>query len=101
MADKRIPRDARDNQRVPPVRKSLGQHWLNDRRILERIVDALEPIGDEPVIEIGPGRGSLTELLVRRANRLILVEYDRALAAILRDRYASNRSVEVVEADVL
>jgi 16S rRNA (adenine1518-N6/adenine1519-N6)-dimethyltransferase len=87
--------------RHPPVRKSLGQHFLNDRRILRRIVDALELTGTETVVEIGPGRGSLTELLVPLAGRLVLIEYDRALAAILRDRYAANPSVSVVEADVL
>lgn len=86
---------------LPPVRKSLGQHFLNDRRILTRIVDALEISDGETVIEIGPGRGSLTELLVPRARRLVLIEYDRALAAILRERYAEVKSVEVIEADVL
>jgi 16S rRNA (adenine1518-N6/adenine1519-N6)-dimethyltransferase len=87
--------------RVPPVRKSLGQHFLNDRRILERIADALELTGSETVLEIGPGRGSLSDVLVSRAKRLVLIEYDRALAALLRERYANTPSVEVVEADVL
>ena len=87
--------------KLPPIRKSLGQHFLNDRRILERIADALELSGDETVIEIGPGRGSLSEFLVPRARRLILIEYDRALATLLRDRYAATQSVEVIEADVL
>lgn len=86
---------------LPPIRKNLGQHFLNDRRILERIVNALELVGDETVVEIGPGRGSLTEVLVPRAKRVVLIEYDRALAAILRDRYAGNPAVQVVEADVL
>lgn len=91
----------RASRRLPPVRKSLGQHFLNDRGILQRIVDALELRGDETVIEIGPGRGSLTALLAPKAKRLILIEYDRALAALLRERYASTPSVTVVEADVL
>lgn len=87
--------------RLPPVRKSLGQHFLNDRRILERIADALELRGDETLLEIGPGRGSLTEVLAPRAKRLVLIEYDRALAELLRKRFASKPSVEVIEADVL
>jgi 16S rRNA (adenine1518-N6/adenine1519-N6)-dimethyltransferase len=91
----------REPRTHPPVRKSLGQHFLNDRRILQRIVDALELSGAETVIEIGPGRGSLTELLVPRARRLVLIEYDRALATRLRDRYANIPSVSVLEADVL
>src|SRR5215213_746683 len=85
----------------PPVRKSLGQHFLNDRRILQRIVDVLELTGSETVVEIGPGRGSLTELLVPLARRLVLIEYDRALAARLREQYAHNPAVTVIEADVL
>lgn len=95
------PRDGSAPRSHPPIRKSLGQHFLNDRRILKRIVDALELTGSETVIEIGPGRGSLTELLVPVARRLVLIEYDRALAAELRERYASSPSVSVIEADVL
>ena len=87
-------------RRPPPVRKSLGQHFLSDRRILERIVDALEPGPDETVVEIGPGRGTLTEVLRERAGRVVAVEYDRALAALLKDRYAGS-NVSIVEADVL
>ncbi len=85
----------------PPVRKSLGQHFLNDRRILERIADALELTGSETVIEIGSGRGGLTEVLAPRCGRLIAIEVDRALAAILRERYAGRESVTILEADVL
>ena len=97
----RQPRGGRVQRDLPPIRKSLGQHFLNDRRILQRIVDALELTGAETVIEVGPGRGSLSELLVPHARRLVLVEYDRALAERLRARYATTPSVTVVEADIL
>jgi 16S rRNA (adenine1518-N6/adenine1519-N6)-dimethyltransferase len=96
-----MPRESRSPRGLPPIRKSLGQHFLEDRRILERIVDALDPDASDTVIEIGPGRGSLTEALVPRVGRLVLVEYDRALAARLRERYARTPSVSIVEADVL
>ena len=86
--------------KLPPVRKSLGQHFLNDRRILTRIVDGLYPAGDETVVEIGPGRGAMTDLLKDRARSVVAIEYDRALAAMLRERYAGS-NVRVVEADVL
>jgi len=85
----------------PPARKSLGQHFLTDRRILARIADALHLRGDETVLEIGPGRGALTDLLADRAGRLIAIEYDRGLAAMLRERYARRSNVLVAEADVL
>ena len=88
-------------ERLPPVRKSLGQHFLTDRRILTRIADALELQGGETVVEIGPGRGALTDLLVPRAARVIAIEYDRQLAARLRDRYAAEPNVSIVEQDVL
>jgi 16S rRNA (adenine1518-N6/adenine1519-N6)-dimethyltransferase len=85
----------------PPTRKSLGQHFLSDRRILGRIADALHLQGGETVLEIGPGRGALTDILAERAGRLIAIEYDRALAEILRQRYAKRGNVLIAEADVL
>jgi 16S rRNA (adenine1518-N6/adenine1519-N6)-dimethyltransferase len=69
--------------------------------VLERIVAALELTGTETVVEIGPGRGVLTDLLVARAGRVVAVEFDRLLAAKLRERYAGDPRVAVVEADVL
>jgi 16S rRNA (adenine1518-N6/adenine1519-N6)-dimethyltransferase len=85
----------------PPTRKSLGQHFLTDRRILGRIADALHLTGSETVLEIGAGRGALTDLLVERAGRLIAIEYDRALAELLRQRYVKRGNVLIAEADVL
>jgi len=86
---------------LPPTRKSLGQHFLTDRRILGRIADALNLEGTETVVEIGPGRGALTDILAERAGRLVAVEVDRALAAMLRERYARRSNVLIAEADVL
>ena len=97
--DARPPR--RDREGFPPTRKSLGQHFLTDRRILGRIADALHLKGTETVLEIGPGRGALTDILAERAGRLIAIEYDRALAEMLRQRYAKRSNVLIAEADVL
>ncbi len=85
----------------PPTRKSLGQHFLNDRRILTRIADALRLEGHETVVEIGSGRGSLTDILVERAGRVVAIEYDRAPADLLRVRYAKRSNVIIANADVL
>ena len=85
----------------PPTLKRLGQHFLADERALERIVDTLAPTRDDTVVEIGPGRGALTDLLAARAGRVVAVELDRALAAILREKFASNAAVDIVEADIL
>jgi 16S rRNA (adenine1518-N6/adenine1519-N6)-dimethyltransferase len=97
--DAGAPRRARSA--LPPTRKSLGQHFLTDKRILNRIADALHLQGGETVVEIGPGRGALTDILAERAGRLIAVEVDRALAALLRERYARRGNVLIAEADVL
>jgi 16S rRNA (adenine1518-N6/adenine1519-N6)-dimethyltransferase len=87
--------------RPPPIRKSLGQHFLTDPRILARIADAVALTPGETVVEIGPGRGSLTDALLARAARVVAVEIDRKLAELLRERYASEPRLTIVEADVL
>jgi 16S rRNA (adenine1518-N6/adenine1519-N6)-dimethyltransferase len=93
----RVPRA----ETLPPIRRSLGQHFLRDRTALSRIAAALEATGTETIVEIGAGRGALTEHLLPRAGRLVAIEYDRALAARLREQYAHEPRVSVVEADVL
>lgn len=85
----------------PPVLKKYGQHFLSDPAILSGIVDALAPTAADTVVEIGPGRGSLTDVLVERAGRVIAVEIDHLLAAQLREKYASRPSVQIVESDIL
>jgi 16S rRNA (adenine1518-N6/adenine1519-N6)-dimethyltransferase len=87
--------------RNPPVLKKYGQHFLNDKKILQGIVDALAPSSSDTVIEVGPGRGSLTDILVELSGRVIGVEIDRALAAQLAERYRGRQNVEIVQADVL
>lgn len=66
--------------------RRLGQHFLNDRTILGRIVDALDPIPGETVLEIGPGRGTLTEVLLGRGLKVIAIEKDRDMAGTLGGR---------------
>lgn len=84
----------------PRARKRLGQHFLTDPRILGRIADALELTGTETVVEIGPGRGGLTEQLLARAARVVAIEVDRELVPILRAKFA-GAALAVIEADVL
>jgi 16S rRNA (adenine1518-N6/adenine1519-N6)-dimethyltransferase len=77
----------------------LGQNFLIDRQAARRIVEALGDISNRTVIEIGPGRGVLTDLLLPRAKRVIGIELDRVLAAQLRMRYATRQNVEILESD--
>jgi 16S rRNA (adenine1518-N6/adenine1519-N6)-dimethyltransferase len=82
----------------------LGQHFLADRNILRRIVDALDCAPGETIIEIGPGQGSLTRELLARGVEVIAIEKDRALAAELRGSGVGSQEsgvLTVVEADVL
>src|SRR5687768_2091945 len=86
---------------LPRPRKRLGQHFLNDWSVLERIAEALGPTKADTVVEIGPGRGALTDLLAKRAKRVVAIELDRDLVPYLRDRYREAGNVEVIERDVL
>ncbi len=79
----------------------LGQNFLADPRAAEKIVAALGDVSQRVVIEIGPGKGSLTSLLAGRAGHLIAIELDRVLGAQLRMKYANRTDVEIVEGDVL
>lgn len=77
--------------------RRLGQHFLTDSRVLARIADTLALTGAETVVEIGPGRGALTELLLARAARVVAIELDDALVSYLRSRFPS---LTLVHADV-
>ena len=79
----------------------LGQHFLASDEAAERIVDALGDVSGATVLEIGPGRGAITEILARRAQRLIAVEVDRVLSAQLRMQFALQPNVEIIEGDIL
>ena len=83
------------------ARQKLGQHFLIKGSILERIAAAACPVGTPIVVEIGPGRGALTDKLLTRADRVVAIELDPYLAEHLRRRYAAEPRFELVEADVL
>ncbi|MEP6763970.1 MAG: 16S rRNA (adenine(1518)-N(6)/adenine(1519)-N(6))-dimethyltransferase RsmA [Gemmatimonadaceae bacterium] len=95
-----VPR-AKKSSSLPPTLKRLGQHFLHDDATLDAIVAALGPIGDRTVVEIGPGRGVLTDRLAAAARRVVAIELDKMLAQHLRVRYATMPHVSIVEADVL
>ncbi len=86
---------------VPRKKPKLGQHFLDDASAALRIVQGLGDASQSTVLEIGPGRGVLTSLLVRRVRRLIAIETDRVLAAQLRMKFSLTPNVEIIEGDIL
>ena len=73
------------------ARKRFGQHWLRDERVLDSILEAADLKEDDRVLEVGPGRGALTErLLLSSAAAVHAVELDRDLVAGLRERFAAD-----------
>jgi 16S rRNA (adenine1518-N6/adenine1519-N6)-dimethyltransferase len=89
------PSASRSTKRKP----KLGQNFLIDIGAARNIVDALGDISNRTIIEIGPGRGALTSLLINRAKRVIGIELDRVLAAQLRMKYSTRPNLEVLESD--
>ena len=82
-------------------RQRLGQHFLNNGSILERIARAACPDREPLVIEIGPGRGALTERLLERSERVIAVEIDSGLVELLREKFRDEPRLTVLNADAL
>lgn len=82
-------------------RKHFGQHFLAQPATASRIVHSAELRGCEIVVEIGPGLGALTRLLIPMAHRLHLIEIDRDMAVYQRERIPAGGTVQVHEQDVL
>lgn len=83
------------------TKKSLGQHFLHERGVVERILLALDPRPGDRIVEIGPGAGALTFPLLRRHGALTAIEFDRDLIAPLREAAREHGALEIVHADVL
>jgi 16S rRNA (adenine1518-N6/adenine1519-N6)-dimethyltransferase len=89
-----------------PIRakKYLGQHFLHERSALFKIHDAAHITNTDTIVEVGPGTGALTELLVKSAGKVIAIEKDRDLIPVLQEKFAkkiSNGTLQLLEADIL
>lgn len=80
--------------------KSLGQHWLRDRLVLEHIADCADVQSGDTVLEIGPGLGTLTSELLRRADSVTAVEFDANLAKKLPGQFP-GKNLTVINEDIL
>jgi 16S rRNA (adenine1518-N6/adenine1519-N6)-dimethyltransferase len=81
--------------------KRLGQHFLRDPRSINRIVEAFAPAPNETVIEIGPGTGALTAILLQSAARVVAIEFDRKLTPLLLQRFGNLENFKLVSGDAL
>lgn len=83
------------------AKKSFGQNFLIDQNIIDKIINAANPGPAHTVVEIGPGRGALTERLLDLAGEVIAVELDRDLASFLREKFGWRSTFSLVEGDAV
>jgi len=85
---------------IHPV-KARGQNFLTDPRVAEKMADSARISRDDCVIEIGPGLGALTQVLAEKAAAVLALEIDRNLTEILKDLFAGDSRVEIIQGDIL
>src|SRR6266566_8674933 len=82
-------------------RHRFGQNFMIDQNLLRIVADAGNPGADDTIIEVGPGTGTLTEELLARGAKVVAVEIDRDLAALLRERFRDESRFSLIEGDAL
>lgn len=85
----------------PFAKKSLGQNFLVDHNYIEKIIAALELTSEDSAIEIGPGRGALTERLVESAGNVTAIEVDKDLIPVLKERFSEYENFSLFHGDAL
>ncbi len=79
----------------------LGQNFLTNKEIVKKIIKSSSLAVDDVVLEIGPGKGILTEELAKKCKKIIAVEIDKSLAGCLADKFGKNNKVEIITGDIL
>lgn len=92
---------SRSKKTKPFAKKSLGQNFLVDQNIIDKIISSLKLQKDETVVEIGAGRGALTTKLVERAGKVLAIEIDRELIPGLRVMFLNDENFHLIEQDAL
>ena len=81
--------------------KSLGQNFLINQEVVDKIVESSEITEEDLVIEIGPGLGTLTKKLLENAGKVICIELDKNMVTILQDRFSNLKNFQLINEDVL
>ena len=81
--------------------KNLGQNFLIDDNVIEQIINGANIGNEDLVIEIGPGLGTLTAILLEKAKKVICIELDKNMVSILKDRFKLYNSFEIIQSDIL
>ena len=81
--------------------KSLGQNFLINDEIIEKIVDSANILEEDLIIEIGPGLGTLTNRILEKAGKVIAIELDKRMVKILEDRFSLYNNFELINDDIL
>jgi 16S rRNA (adenine1518-N6/adenine1519-N6)-dimethyltransferase len=90
-----------ENRKAVFAKKSFGQNFLVDQNYISKIIQSLDLSGSETVIEIGPGRGALTEKLLQQAGSVIAIELDRDMIELLKVKFSDKSNFLLIEDDVL
>ncbi len=93
--------DGHDGRFREPAKKALGQHFLHERGVVDRIVLAVDPKPGDRIVEIGPGQGAMTFPLLDRHGSLTAIEFDRDLLAPLTARARDHGELTLIHANVL
>lgn len=89
------------NRQTPYAKKSFGQNFLVDQNYVVKIISALDLQTGETVIEIGPGRGALTEKLLESGANVVAVELERDMIAVLKEKFGETENFDLIEGDAL
>ena len=81
--------------------KDLGQNFLINEEVVENIINSSEISKEDLIIEIGPGLGTLTKELIKRAGKVVCIELDKKMIKILKDRFITSSNLEILNEDVL
>lgn len=82
-------------------KKSLGQNFLVDQGVVQKIIEGANLKSDDVVLEIGPGKGTLTEALAAHCQKVIAIEIDQSLTPVLQKRFKGNGKIEIIHGDIL